>query len=430
MFTYLFLFLLFPFSLLADDLIVPSEKFGTIQSALNFSATGDKILLRPGTYQENISIKTAIHLTSADPTNPAIIDGSLRGRTIDVFSPKVSLSHLKIINSGDDIGETDACIYIQKKARGINLQYNHLSQCAFGIWVNGTTDVIIKHNFISGIQRKYYSDRGNGINLWAVKNGQIEYNTITEVRDGIYLTVTKKMLVKNNMMYKVRFGIHYMYNDDNTLIKNTVCHSMVGLAMMFSKRLVIKGNRAINNAQHGILFRSIYDSKISQNYVHGNNKGLFLNDASFNTITSNLVEENKIGTHVTAGSEENAVTKNNFVANPIQVKYTWRRSQHWDSKKVGNYWSDYLGWDFDNNKVGDKIYYASNRMDHLIFKYPQIKLLAQSPAVQLLQSLESRFPVLRPPSIIDRTPAIAPFKLEAKLFSGKQQKFIQHHCKS
>jgi hypothetical protein len=44
----------------------------------------------------------------------------------------------------------------------------------------------------------------------------------------------------------------------------------------------------------------------------------------------------------------------------------------------------------------------------LLFRYPQMKLLAASPVVRLLQGLEARMPVLRPPGIVDRHPLMRP----------------------
>lgn len=40
---------------------------------------------------------------------------------------------------------------------------------------------------------------------------------------------------------------------------------------------------------------------------------------------------------------------NAFIANKQQVMYVATREQDWS----GNYWSDYLGWDLDDNGVGD-----------------------------------------------------------------------------
>ena len=333
----------------------------------------------------------------------------------------MEIINLDITHSGDEVGKMDACIYVHKEARQVNISNNRLSKCAFGIWVNGSKQIILRGNTIIGEKKKYFTDQGNGINIWSVDSAIVEYNDISNVRDGIYLTVTKNSIVRNNYLHNVRFGVHYMYNDDNEIIGNTTCDSVVGLAMMFSKRLKIIGNMAVNNKDHGILFKSIYDSEIRDNIMNGNNKGLFLNDSSFNVISGNQVEDNDIGVHVTAGSEKNKVSNNNFISNLVQVRFAWRFGQYWDDEGKGNYWSDYLGWDFDHNGTGDRIYFASNQIDKLIFKYPKIKLLSHSPIIQLMQSLESKFPVLRPASVVDRHPAMRPFNINVPVRLNQTQ---------
>jgi nitrous oxidase accessory protein len=252
---------------------------------------------------------------------------------------------------------------------------------------------------------------GNGIHLWRVKQAIVRGNDVARVRDGVYLTVTTDSLVEANLMRGVRFGLHYMYNDQNRIAANVVCDARVGLAMMFSRRLEIVGNVALRNEEHGILFRSILDSRIEGNRAEGNGKGFFLNDSSFNALRGNLVRDNAIGVHLTAGSEDNRVEGNNFIANPVQIRLSWRRPIAWHGERLGNYWSDYLGWDLDGDRVGDLSYHSASRMDQLVYRYPQLKLLAASPVVKLMQALESRFPVLRPAGVVDARPAMAPFAL-------------------
>ncbi|MDH5191266.1 MAG: nitrous oxide reductase family maturation protein NosD [Gammaproteobacteria bacterium] len=406
----LFLFILFPFTLHAEVISVSPDSEKTLQEFINEANENDVIELSSGIYRGNVRVDKPVSLraSSSSEQKAVILDGAGKGRVIEIFSSSVSIKGLKIINSGDEVGKMDACVYVHKEAAHVRIQDNVLEKCAFGIWVNGSADIQITKNVISGVKRKYPSDMGNGINLWQVSDSLIRENRISSVRDGIFLTVTKGSIVRNNYVHDVRFGVHYMYNDDNIIISNHVCNSSVGLAMMYSKRLKINNNITINNKQHGVLFRSIYDSKVKNNLASGNARGFFLNDASFNQITENQVENNEIGVHVTAGSNDNKVYDNNFVANQVQVMYATRYSQDWNIESKGNYWSDYLGWDFDQNNIGDRIYYASNRIDQLAFRYPQIKLLAQSPVIQLFQFIESRFPVARPASVIDRLPYMKP----------------------
>lgn len=66
----------------AASLIVP-DNFPTIQAAIDAASPGDMIIVRPGTYAENLTLNKAVTLTaetfdSSDPThNTTIIDGGV-----------------------------------------------------------------------------------------------------------------------------------------------------------------------------------------------------------------------------------------------------------------------------------------------------------------------------------------------------------------
>ena len=396
-----------PRSLIAADLHIPSEQFPTIQAAISAANDGDSLYISPGIFQESITIDKELSLIGS-PDNKSVIDGLGKGKVITITSPNIHISGLEVRHSGDIIEDSDACIYVTKKAANVKLDGNSLEQCAFGIWINGSHSPIVTNNTVTGYQKKFLSDQGNGIHIWNIKNGLVKGNRVFGVRDGIYLSNTGTSSIEDNVMDNVRFGIHYMYNDNNRVTGNTTCNSTVGQAMMFSKRLVISNNAVINNRDHGLMLRAIYDSKIDGNIAYGNNKGIFSNDSDFNEITNNWVENNAIGINVMASGEDTKVIGNNFVSNPVQVLFSWRYSLYWHNEEQGNYWSDYLGWDYDGDEVGDKIYYASNRMDYLMHRHPKMRLLALSPVIQLLQNLESRFPVLRAASVIDKKPAMRP----------------------
>ena len=396
-----------PELLVAAQHRVPSEQFSSISAAIKAASPGDSIQLEPGVFQENITIDKTLSLVGS-PDGSSVIDGSGKGKVITVTGVNVRVAGLDVRHSGDIIEDSDACIYVTKTAADVKLESNSLEQCAFGIWINGSRSPVVLNNTVTGYQKKFLSDQGNGIHIWNIQNGLIKGNRIFKVRDGIYLSNTGTSSIEDNVMDSVRFGVHYMYNDNNRVTGNVTCNSMVGQALMFSKRLVINNNAVINNKDHGMLLRAIYDSKINGNIAYGNNKGIFVNDSDFNEITDNWLENNAIGVAVMAGAENTKVLGNNFISNSVQVLFSWRYSLYWNDEQGGNYWSDHLGWDYDSDGIADRIYYASNRMDHLMHRHPKMRLLALSPVIQLLQALETRFPVLRTASVIDQKPAMQP----------------------
>lgn len=400
-----------PGFILATELVVPGPDTPTLAAALRLAEPGDQLLIKPGVYRERITLSKPLTLRAVpDAQGQVILDGEGRGRVVDIQAADVTLQGLTLRSSGDDVEQVDACVYIHDDAHRTRLIDNAMEQCLFGIWVNGARDAVITGNTIRGLFKPIFSDRGNGINLWHVRNARVARNVISEVRDGIYLSVSTDSRVEDNLLHHLRFGIHYMYNDRNQITGNIACNGLVGLAMMFSKQLEIRGNLALSNRDHGMLFRTIIDSRIRQNRAENNGKGFFLNDTSFNEFSENDVRGNRIGVHITGGSEGNQVYQNNFADNAVQVRFSQREPIYWDATGRGNFWSDYLGWDMNRDGQGDRRYYSAHRMDALVNRYPLIKQLAASPVVQLLQALEARFPVLRPSGIVDRHPTMRPVR--------------------
>ena len=243
----------------AADWSVPGPGLPTVAAAVARAKPGDRIRIAPGVYRERLVLSKALVLeavvvpatggaagTAADAAYP-VLDGGGIGHVLEIRSPGVVVRGLAVRNSGDTLGQSDACIYVHGEATGTRLLGNRLEDCAFGIWVNGTAGVEVAHNRIRGRPRPIVSDRGNGINLWQIRHGRIHDNDIAQTRDGVYLSVTRDSEVVNNRMHDLRFGVHYMYSDQNRVAGNIICDSQVGLALMFSKRLEIRGNAAVRN---------------------------------------------------------------------------------------------------------------------------------------------------------------------------------------
>jgi nitrous oxidase accessory protein len=180
----------------------------------------------------------------------------------------------------------------------------------------------------------------------------------------------------------------------------------------------VRNNIAWGNSDHGIMLRTIQDSVIENNIVAGNARGFFIYDAVYITLRGNLVVDNRIGTHLSAGSKHNIVERNDFIANHEQIKYVAARDEPWGGEE-GNHWSNYLGWDRDGNGRGDIPYEANDLVDRLSWKHPMMKLLLGSPAIQTLRLISRQFPLLRAPSIVDANPRMQPQHTDWRRWLGK-----------
>jgi nitrous oxidase accessory protein len=181
----------------------------------------------------------------------------------------------------------------------------------------------------------------------------------------------------------------------------------------------VRNNVAWGNEDHGIMLRTIQDSVIENNIVAGNGRGFFIYDAEYNVLRNNVVINNRVGVHLSAGSSNNKVDGNDFIDNQEQVKFVAARDVEW-GRAQGNYWSNYSGWDQNGDGVGDVVYEANDVVDRLNWQYPLVKLLLSSPSIQTLRFAARQFPVLRAPSVLDKHPRTRPLNPEWRRWRDKQ----------
>ncbi len=386
-----------------------------LAEAVTKAQAGDVIEVARGQYRANLLIDKPLTLRGLDrPT----ISGGNQGDTIRVTAPDVLIEGLIVRDSGDSLKDQNAGIYLYPGAHRAIVRRCDLTYNLFGLWIEKANDVLIEHNTITG-KREYASpQRGNGVQLYNTKGAKILNNDISFVRDALYVDVSHNALFKGNKLHHSRYGTHYMNSYYNLWEDNDTFYNRGGLALMEVRHQEVRNNRAWGNSDHGIMLRTLQDSDISGNVVAGNNRGFFIYDVEYIKLNGNLVVDNVVGVHLSAGSTRNEVEGNDFIANREQVRYVGARDEVW-GKQRGNYWSNYLGWDRNNDGKGDVQYEANDMVDRLTWRHPSIKLLLASPAVQALRLVGQQFPVLRVPSVVDPHPRMRPHHQDWSQWRGK-----------
>lgn len=364
------------------------------------ASPGDVVEVQRGTFRVNLLIDKPLTLRGLErPT----LSGGNAGDTIRVTSPDVVIEGLIVRDSGDSLKGQNAGIYLYPGAHRAIVRRCDLTYNLFGMWIEKANDVLIEHNVITGKREYASSQRGNGIQLYNTKGARILHNHISFVRDGLYVDVSHHAVFRGNRLHHSRYGTHYMNSYYNLWEDNDSYYNRGGLALMEVRDQTVRGNRAWGNSDHGIMLRTMQDSVIEDNVVAGNNRGFFIYDVEYIKLNRNLVVDNVVGVHLAAGSTRNEVEGNDFIGNREQVRYVGARDERWGTKS-GNHWSNYVGWDRNGDGLGDVPYEANDMVDRLTWRYPAIKLLLASPAVQALRLVGQQFPVLRVPSVVDPKP--------------------------
>ena len=423
--TSFILFLCLPLAVFAANIYVTSDD--NLQTSLDLADDGDVVVIAAGEYIGNFTVDHAITVTgemdAVTGEKRAVINANGEGHAIELRHSNITIQNLTIINWGRDLTEQNSGIYTDKKSTNITIQDNKLSGDGFGIWIQRSQDVVVKNNTIKGNAKLRSSDRGNGIQLSMVQKALVVGNTVSETRDGLYVISSQDNELRNNTLHDLRFGVHYMYSHNNKVLNNFSYNNRVGYALMSSRQLLVSGNRSLNTENYGFLLNFITFSEISNNHIKDvwtkpenkvlgrDGKGLFIYNSGYNTIKYNTVDTAEIGIHLTAGSEHSKVYGNNFINNPIQVKYVSNQRQEWSVDGVGNYWSNYLGWDLDGDGKGDTAFEPNDGIDKMIWQYPEAKVLLDSPAVLLLRWVQNQFPILKPGGVKDSHPLMTPSRI-------------------
>lgn len=389
-----------------------------IAAAIGQAAPGDTVVVERGRYEERLLIDKPLRLLGRG--RPVLSAGNV-GDTIRIKAADVSIEGFIVRDSGADLTAQNACIYVEPGSDRVVVRGNDLAHCLFGLWLQGVREPRVQGNLITGKRELASPLRGNGIQLYATEFALIENNNISFTRDGVYVDVSHRAVFRGNRMHRLRYGTHYMNSNGNLWENNESFLNRGGLAMMEVRDQVVRGNRAWGNSDHGIMLRSIVDSLVEGNIVAANQRGLFIFNAEYNDIRNNLVIDNHVGAHVWAGSVNNLVEGNDFIANRQQVRYVATRDERWGVER-GNFWSNYAGWDRDGDGIGDVPYEASDVVDRLIWRHPIVKLLLASPAIQALRLAGQQFPLLRAPSIVDPNPRRQPHFADWSQWIGRQHR--------
>jgi nitrous oxidase accessory protein len=388
-----------------------------IQPVLDRAAPGDVIELQPGQYRGNLVVAKPVTLRgNGKPT----LSGGMQGDTIRVNAPDVTIEGLIVRDSGDSLLAQNAGIYLSPGSHRAVVRRNDLVYNLFGLWIEKANDVRVEDNIIVGKREYGSAQRGNGVQLYNTTGARIERNHISFVRDALYVDVSHDAIFRGNRLHHSRYGTHYMNSYRNLWEDNDSYLNRGGLALMEVRDQVIRNNRAWGNTDHGIMLRTLQDSRIENNVVAGNARGFFIYDVEYAKLTGNLVVNNQVGVHLAAGSTRNQVDGNDFIGNREQVRYVGARDETWGGEQ-GNYWSNYLGWDRDGNGRGDIRYEANDLVDRLVWRHPAARLLLASPAVQALRLVSQQFPVLRVPSVVEPKPRMQPAHKTWSDWNGKQQ---------
>lgn len=384
-----------------------------LAAAIAAAAPGDTLRLAPADFRGPVRIDRPLTIEGTDGT---VVNGDGRGRTIDVAAPDVTIRGVTVHGSGMSLDTMDAAIFLEQGAARAVVENNRIEDNLVGIYVHGAPDAVARDNKIVGRVLPHLNDSGNGIYVWNAPGAKILDNDISGGRDGIFTNASRNNVFHGNRIHGVRFAIHYMYTNDSEVSDNISTGNHAGFVIMYSNNLRVRGNVSQGDRDEALLLNYANSSEIDGNAMRGAEKCVFIYDANKNVIRGNWFEGCRIGIHFTAGAERNEIFDNGFVDNETQVMYVGTRSLDWAVAGRGNYWSDNPAFDLNGDGIADTAYRPNDVTDQIVWRYPQAKLLLNSPATQVLRWAQAAFPAIHPGGVIDSAPLMRPPTVAARQY--------------
>jgi len=385
-----------------------TERFHTITSALKAITANDTLIVNNGVYREgNIVIdKPVVLLGRSLPT----LDGQHKYENISVRADNVVIKGFKICNSGISSLVDFAGVKIYNR-RNVIIADNVLDNCFFGIYAQYGIHCTIANNTIRARQTQEQQS-GNGIHCWKSDSMQITGNNVTGHRDGIYFEfVTNSVIWRNISTGNLRYGLHFMFSNNDVYAANLFENNGAGVAVMFSNHVKMFHNTFRENwgdAAYGILLKEISDSYISGNSFERNTCGIFMEGASRVQMYKNRFYNNGWAMKIQASCMDIVLKYNNFLGNTFDVGTNGSLVLNTFER---NYWDKYEGYDINRDKIGDVPYRPASMYSMIIEKNPPAAILFRSLITTLMDRSEKIIPSLTPENLKDNHPLMKPVKL-------------------
>jgi nitrous oxidase accessory protein len=383
--------------------VAPAGAVRTVTAALRQAEPGARIVVGPGTYREP-TIVVDRPVTIVGDGFP-VLDGEGERQVMTITASGVTVRGLVFRNVGASFTDDRAAIKVVD-ANDCVIEHNRIEHAMFGIYLARVSGCRIVGNELRAAGTTEAAS-GNGIHLWNADHVTIAGNRVRGHRDGIYFEFVRDADVRDNVSEgNLRYGLHFMYSDDCRYGRNVFRRNGAGVAVMYTRRVVMEGNRFEHNwgsAAYGLLLKEISDARLEGNRFVRNTTGLLADGTTRLVVTGNDFVDNGWAFRLDANAQEGRVTRNNFTGNTFDVATNGREST---TTFTENYFDDYEGYDLDRDGFGDVPHRPVRLFSLIVERHEPSLILLRSFFVGLLDASERLIPALTPETLVDARPSM------------------------
>jgi nitrous oxidase accessory protein len=382
----------------------PVSQASPLQALVDRAGPGDTVTVPAGTYDGDLILDRPIRLVGQ---GRPLLRGSGAGSVVRVRTSDVVVEGFDIDGrGGGDLGRDPSGIHIT--GHRVVIRNCRIRRSLFGIYLREADGAIVEGCRIDGIPGKDPGEKGSGIHVWNTNGFTLAGNEIVDTRDGLYIQSSPNGRVTRNVARDLRYGLHYMFSDDNVFEDNRFENGAAGTAIMYSNRIVFRRNQFLRNrgfASVGLLFKTCDDVIAEDNLIADNARGIFVEGSYRDVFRRNIIAQSDIAVVMYDSEGGHRFEQNSFVANFSPLYLVGKRT---DTVFRGNYWSDNDEPDLDGDGYSDRPYRLSSVFDHLRGNLMAADLFAQGFAATALGVAERAFPVLDPIPVVDDRPLARP----------------------
>ncbi|RUL51718.1 right-handed parallel beta-helix repeat-containing protein [Lysinibacillus antri] len=360
------------------DMSLISANSNDLQSLIDATEEGGVLTLQEGEYKGNFLIQKSmviianghVVITSEQVNEPLF-------RIED--SQNVSLKGLELISSGTAIKVN--------RVKNIELSNLVLHKVFSGIEVYDSKNVEINHVSVNG-KGHHPSNSGNGIAIFTSTDITVENSHMNGVQDGVYIEGVKNIIVTGNEVVNSRYGNHFMYSENATIVNNRFTKNVTGLMIMMANEIYVESNDISDQDGFNGTGITLYDTKVVEvqnNTIAGNKIGLTIQKTANVRALSNTFQMNQTAVESTNSENSNLLANNVFIGNIVNC-----RTDEIGLNLKNNYYDDYTGIDIDGDGIGDEPYVALQSFGQWMVRKPVYQYYVESPSVVLLNQLDQQ----------------------------------------